>query len=196
MENENIRTEVKILVAQEKIYTTRILKKLAVIEEHKLYSDYGYPSLFKYLVKELKYSEGEAHVRVSATRLLLRDRSVAKKMESGELGLVNAAQVQQALWANGKKSKNEKAPSQAVEEAVGLALDTPTRKAKEKLREGLELKTLRTEKMVLDEKMLAKVDRARAIYGDVSAYETFRHLAGREVASSGPTFEADSKSVL
>ena len=75
-----IRRETKELVAKEKFYTAQILQNLAIIEREKLFSDYHYPSLFKYLTKELKYSDSEANLRVAAVHLVLREKKVIKKL--------------------------------------------------------------------------------------------------------------------
>ena len=60
-----------------------------IIEKNKLYCDLKYPSLFKYLVKELKYSEA-SFVRVNATRLMLKSPYAVKKINDGSLNLTNA----------------------------------------------------------------------------------------------------------
>lgn len=166
----NLRTETKNLVAREKHYTALILKNLARIESQKLYSDYGHSSLYRYLTKELKYSDGEANIRVAAVRLVVRNRDVTQKIQSGKLSLTNAAQAHNFLCQYEKES-SQKANKKTVEHAVKLSEDESTRSAKDKLRRALKLSTPRTEKILLDEKILVKVDRARKIYGNISAYE-------------------------
>ena len=178
----NLREKTKELVDKEKGYTALILKNLAVIERKKLYSDYGYPSLFKYLVRELNYSEGEANTRVAAVKLVVRDVCVAKKVGSGQLSLTNAACVQSSLKQH-EKETGKKASPKIVEQALGLAVGESTRKAKDKLRRGLKLKTPRTGKLILDERILEKIDRARKIYGDVSAYELLDTLLEEKLKS-------------
>ena len=80
----NIFNQTKQLVEREKYYTTKILQNLMVIERDKLYSDLRYPSLYKYVVKELKYSEAEATVRVNAVRLMLKSKLAEQKVIAGE----------------------------------------------------------------------------------------------------------------
>ena len=153
----------------------KISNNLAIIERKKLFSDYGYPSLFKYLTKELKYSDSEANIRVSAVRLVNRDDQVVEKIAKGKLSLTNTAEVGTSLNLL-EKQEGEKAGREVVKEALQLGEDKSTRKAKEDLRKKLRLEIPRREIVTLGEEILAKVDRARVIYGDISAYELFNIL--------------------
>ena len=157
---------------KKKSYTAKILRNLAVIESKKLYSDYGHPSLFKYLTKELKYSDSEANIRVAAVRLVNREKDVVKKISSGQLSLTNAAEVNTSLNLL-ERQEGEKANGTVVAKAIEMGENKSTRRAKEELRRNLKLEMPRREVMTLDEEILAKVDRARVIYGDISSYELF-----------------------
>ena len=167
-----LREQTKELVEKEKFYTARILKNLAVIERQKLFSDYGYPSLFKYLTKELKYSDSEANIRVSAVRLVNRDEGVVEKVAQGTISLTNVAEVGTSLSLL-ERQDGAKVGKEIVKQAIELGENKSTRMAKEDLRKELGLNTPRREFITLGEEMLAKVDRARVIYGDISAYELF-----------------------
>ena len=180
----NLRVQTKELVGKEKHYTALILKNLAVMEKQKLYCDYGYPTLFKYLVKELKYSEKEANIRVAAVKLVARSSRAAAKVASGDLNLTNAAQIQGSLRQLEKESGGKARP-QTVEKAIGLGLNRPTRDVEKKLRETFKLKTPRTERLTLDGRILEKIDRARKIYGNVSAYELLDILLEEKLKSPG-----------
>ena len=158
----DLRHQTKQLVLKEKHFTGLILKNLAVIQKQKLFCDYGYPSLFKYLIKELKYSESEANIRVAAVKLSLREPSVPNKISKGELSLTNAAQVNTSLSLF-EKEQGKKADQDNVQQALDLATNKSTREAKEDLRTNLNLKTPRREKLILDERMLDKMDRVRKI---------------------------------
>ncbi len=64
-----------------------ILHALREVELRKLHLELGYPDLYRFAMKELGYSAGAAHRRISAMRLLNSIQEVASKLESGELGL-------------------------------------------------------------------------------------------------------------
>ena len=147
----NLRKQTSELVEKERFYTAKILQNLAIIDRRKLFSDYGYPSLFKYLTRELKYSEAEANIRVAAVRLIGREKSVAGKIASGEISLTNAAEINTSLGQFEREVK-QKASTQIVQQAVALGENKTTRRAKEDLRKALELKTPRRETLILDEK--------------------------------------------
>src|SRR5262249_42676224 len=86
----------------------------------KLFLELGYSSLFKFVVKELKYSEGAAFRRVAALQLTKDLPEVESKIESGDLSLSTAAQVQNFI-VNEKKMKQPLSPS-AQKELVDLAI--------------------------------------------------------------------------
>jgi 5-methylcytosine-specific restriction endonuclease McrA len=142
---------------------------LAIIDKEKLYSDFGFSSLYHYLIKGLGYSEGEAQIRVSAVKLIRKDDLILPHIESGALSLSNAAQVNVTLDL---VSKEFELTPQMIEEAVKLASGVSTRKAKENLQKTFEPKKARQEILILNEDLLAKLNLVRNIYGeDVSNYE-------------------------
>ena len=180
--NLNLKDQTRQLVIKEKHYTALVLKNLAIIQRQKLFSDYGYPSLFKYLICELGYSESEANIRVAAVKLSLRDASIPSKITRGKLSLTNAAQVNTSLSLL-EKDQGRKANAEVIQKAVGLALDKSTRNAKEDLRVNLKLRPPRRETLILDDRILGKIDRVRKIYGDMSAYELLDILLEEKLKS-------------
>lgn len=88
----------------------------------------AYPSLIKFCIAELGYSEGAAWRRVNASRLMRDNDSVAIKIEDGTLSLTNAAKVQSVV-------------QQAKREHVGL----PTEQLIEKVSQ---LSTREAEKVI------------------------------------------------
>ena len=135
--------DLKNLVKTEKIYTAKILKKLSYIEKDKLYCDLGYSSLFKYLVKELRYSEPEATVRVNAVRLMNRSKIAKKKITDGHISLSNAATLNQSLSSTKEISKPE------FQSLIELAQTKSNRELKKEISQTLNLP--RRETVTLDE---------------------------------------------
>lgn len=94
--------QTKILVADERRITLRLIESLREIEARLLFADMGYGSLFEFCTKELGLSEGSAQRRIQAMRLV-RDVPEAKlAIEDGSLSLSNAAKVQ-GFFQNEKK---------------------------------------------------------------------------------------------
>lgn len=85
------------LSQEERKLTTTILDHLREVEVRKLYAHRGYPSLFEYVVKELGFSEGAAHRRISSMRLTNEVPELRMKIEEGSLKLNQLAQVQRFL---------------------------------------------------------------------------------------------------
>ena len=163
-----IRERTKTLVAKEKHYTAKIIKHLALINRKKLFCDYGYPTLFKYLVHELQYSEAEAYTRVSAVKLAARAPTTTAHIESGNLSLTNAAQINASLGQY-EKEKRTKAPKALVNKMLSLTENKTTREAKRDLQRALNIKAPTKETLVLDERILGKIERAKKLYGSISS---------------------------
>lgn len=84
-------TETRSLVAEERRVSAKLLHYFKEIEHRRLFSEYGCGSLFDFMVKELKYTEGAASRRIKAARLLKVHPEVEKKIESGHLSFTNVA---------------------------------------------------------------------------------------------------------
>jgi 5-methylcytosine-specific restriction endonuclease McrA len=171
----SIFVETKKLVAMEKHYSSLILKNLCIIEKKKWYCDLKYSSLHQYLLKELKYSEGEANIRVGAVRLMLKIPSVENKIGSGELSLSNASKVHQLMHKHSKED---------LLRAINIACNKSTRKAQEELIHEFSLSEPKSEKVKLDSKILAKIKRVKRIYSeDISTYELIDILLEEKLKS-------------
>ena len=89
------RTHAK--AAEERRVTSEFLQHLAEVERRKLYLAQGHSSLWDYLVRDLGYSEGSAHRRISALRLMLDVPEIGQALEDGRLSLSVASKAQTFL---------------------------------------------------------------------------------------------------
>ncbi len=94
LKDQELLDQTKSLVSKERQLLTQVLHYLREVERRKLFSDLGYPSLFEYAVRELKYSEGQAGRRIQAMRLLKELPELEGKIETGALSLSNICQAQ------------------------------------------------------------------------------------------------------
>src|SRR4051812_6432641 len=78
------------LAQREREITVELLQHLQEVERRKLYLDLGYPSLYDYVIKELKFSEGSAYRRIQAMRLSKDLPEAALKLADGRLSLTTA----------------------------------------------------------------------------------------------------------
>jgi len=99
--------ELRGLVARERSLLTEVLQYLLEVEVRKLYLARGFSSLFAFCTEELGYSEPEAQLRIQSMRLLKAVPEVEAKLESGELSMSVAAQIQGA-------ARREKLPKERV----------------------------------------------------------------------------------
>ena len=164
--------ETKEIAEKEKYYTRKLLKNLMVIERDKLYCDLKYPSLYKYLMKELGYSDAEATVRINAVRLMLKSQIAAEKVSKGEITLSNAAAANKVLQNH---AVDKKTTTQVVKQAERCS----TREFKDFV--NRKFKRERKEVVVLQEYMIEKFDRLRKKYGDHSTLELIQMMLEREL---------------
>lgn len=95
---------VSISSAERKL-TLELLHHLQEFDRRKLYAERGHPSLFEYVVHELKYSESAAQRRIFAMRALRDLPELEEQVRSGELKVTQLAQVQSFLRMEQKQGK-------------------------------------------------------------------------------------------
>ncbi len=110
--------ELKSLVSREREVTTEILHYLREVESRKLHLERGYPSLFEFTVRELGYSEGSAHRRILAMRLLKALPELEPKIRSGELTLTTAARAQGFFKEEAKRRNVSREEKKATVESL------------------------------------------------------------------------------
>jgi 5-methylcytosine-specific restriction endonuclease McrA len=91
------------LAHHERKITVELLRHLREVERRQLFLEIGYPSLYDYAIKELRFSEGAAYRRIQAMRLIRDVPSASQRIEQGTLSLTTAAKVQTVL----KKTPHE-----------------------------------------------------------------------------------------
>jgi hypothetical protein len=142
------------LAQKERQILSDLLWHLKEIDSRKLYSDLRCSSLFDYCVKVLKYSEGQASRRVSATRLLKTMPKIMKHIESGDLNLTQLNQAHhffnemQILAAEEKEKIIEKISGKSNRESEKMLDDLKGEKAPKKVVLHLKEETLQRLKQV------------------------------------------------
>jgi len=106
--DKNLLNEMSKLVVQEREVLEKVLWHLREIDQRKLYCEVKCGSLFEYCVKVLKYSEGQASRRVTASRLLKELPEVAKEIKKGEINLTQLNQVKQFFLSEGVTAVEDK----------------------------------------------------------------------------------------
>jgi hypothetical protein len=170
-----ILNQTKDFVKKEKSFTVLILKNLKHIQEHRLFAKLGYPSLYKYLIKELKYSEGEANIRVANVKLMRRSKAANEKILKGELSLTNGRDIFRGL-DQGKDIDEEK-----IIKVIGEIKNKSTREAQNIIAQLFELETPKEEKLVLRGEILVKLNRLKEKHKIDSTLELLEILFDRDL---------------
>jgi 5-methylcytosine-specific restriction endonuclease McrA len=97
MNSQGLHEKLSQLVKSERKVTDQILFCIQEIDLKKSYLKLGFSSLFDYLVKFQKYSEGAAQRRISAARLLREIPGLAEKLQTGSINLSQLAKLQVAI---------------------------------------------------------------------------------------------------
>ena len=105
LSNDFLLSQTKTLVQKERKINIEILQHLQEIESRKLYLERGFSSLFDYAIKELGYGEGAAYRRIKAMKLCQDIPETKIQIESGQLNLSKASQLQSFFEKQQRKSK-------------------------------------------------------------------------------------------
>ncbi len=114
--NTELLIQLKLKIENERKLLMEILHTLREVEARKLHLEIGYSDLYTFAIKELGYSAGAAHRRISAMRLLKSVPEIAPKLESGELGLENASQAQVFFRKEDQRRKEQGEQKLSLEE--------------------------------------------------------------------------------
>ncbi len=98
-------SETKSAILEERRATTRILHCFREIESRMLYAEAGFSSLHEMAIKYFGLSEGAAHRRISAMRLLKEVPDLAPALEEGRISLSVASTVQDFFRAEKREGK-------------------------------------------------------------------------------------------
>ena len=105
LSDDFLLSQIKILVQKERKFNIEILQHLQEIESRKIYLERGFSSLFDYAVRELCYGEGAAYRRIKAMKLCKDIPETKNQIESGQLNLSTASQLQSFFEKQKRKPK-------------------------------------------------------------------------------------------
>lgn len=210
LSNDQLLQQTRVLARQERELQVRFLDFIREIDQRKLHLSLGYPSLFEFLTRELKFSAGAAQRRIDAARLMTSVPNVREHLANGELNLMSLARTQSVIRAEEKargqkinrrtKEKMvERIRGKSIGEATSLLLDEfpeatlrVQTKQKESLRSVGEKKSRLS--LVVDENLKRKFNRVREITAhrlkDGSWHETLELLVDDFLQRSDPLIKA------
>src|ERR1044071_3703544 len=130
LSHSDLISKTKALVSEARRLGTEILHHLREIESRKLYLE-RYSSLHEFVVKELHYSDGAAFRRIQAMRLIRELPQVEEALQSGEVSLSTASQLQNFFRAEKKRAEQNREPSYTQAEKLELFKQIKTKSTRE-----------------------------------------------------------------
>lgn len=115
MQAKILDQKLKALAASERKITYEILLLIQTLDIGKAYRELGFSSLHEYLTKEIGYSEGAAHRRISSARLMKQVPSLDEKIKDGSLNLTQTSLAQVAIRQEEKAAGRKISPEQKIE---------------------------------------------------------------------------------
>lgn len=107
LSDQELHQRIKDCVQQERQILTTVLHHLKEVDRRRLFSAYGYQSLYDYAEKELKYPGDQAYRRINAMKLLSELPELEPKISSGKLTLTHLSEARR-LFKKKLCSKKEK----------------------------------------------------------------------------------------
>lgn len=152
--NEQLLTSLKSLRAKERETLSKIISHLQEIERRRAYCALGYSNLFRYLTRELGYSDSAAARRMQALKLVKRVPEAKGMIESGQINLSTAGKVNQYLDVHGDPKGVERFRQKSAAESDAIlgecGIIKPKREIKRQVSETKVRVSLNLEKKTLD----------------------------------------------
>ena len=208
--HQEILNRTEKLVFEERRINSEILECLQQIESKMIYAEMAYSSLYEFCVKHLKYSEGAAHRRISAMRLLktlpekMKQETILK-IESGSISVSNLCLLHGFLKTEKKESK--KIYSNEEKTSLILSIENCSKLEVEKKLAAIQPKIIPIEsrriltnelteiKFVADQALIEKLNRVYEIASnalpDTSMVKLIHRLADEFLKKNDPLLKTN-----
>ncbi len=167
--------------SKERAATYIVLKYLSQVQSTKLHLKLGYSSLYKFLIKELGYSEGEAVTRISALKLMMKVPIIESKIKDGEINLSKAAKLSTLI---------EKSKTEIKQKDLLIICDKikskSVRHTEDVVRRHLQIAKPKFKNIILNKSQVQKLDKVRKLYGDISDNELIEILLSEKLNNNAP----------
>ena len=107
LSDEKLQTRLARLARHERKVMALVLQHIAEVMRRKLYLTLGYPSIYHYLTKSLRYSESCAYRRIQAAQALCEVPEIKPALEQGALNRTQVCLVQRTLRKEEKFQRAE-----------------------------------------------------------------------------------------
>src|SRR5687768_10089629 len=212
-DNELIK-ETLNLVQKERKLLTAVIHYLREINQRRLYSAYGYKSLFDFTTKYLGYNEAQAYRRINAMKLLKDLPEIEEKITQGKIHLSHIS-IAQTHFKQEKKIHNKELSHQDKLSLIKQIENTSSKKAQsivislssspEVLKRRDQVNSISTDhielKFIANEELQSKIEKLRGLLAhqspDLSIGELFNRLCDLGLNAWDPrkTFAAKKRCV-
>jgi hypothetical protein len=135
LSNEELIHSLKALAKEERGHTVAILKQLQEMDRRRLAEESGFPSLFEYCVRELRFAHGAAARRIQAARAAAKFEILYRTIERGLLSVSTVSLLAPHLtWSNHRKLIREASGKSAREVEALIASFAPSPAPVERVR--------------------------------------------------------------
>jgi len=100
--------KLETLAKVERRISVKILRRLMEVERGRIHLDMGYSSLFIFLTKHLKYSDGSAYRRIEAMKILRDVPDLGQRITVGAISVTVAAEISRIVKIKKIKNPEEK----------------------------------------------------------------------------------------
>ena len=194
LSRDELLSETRRRVSAEKDATLALLECLRELDGRKTYLEMGFASLHEFVIQDLGLSEGSAHRRISAARLLAQIPELKPALEEGKLNLSSLTMAQSAFRKSSYSISEKKeilkelesAPKREVERKLSaLCPESP------KPDQVRAISATHSElKLTVSEEMLRKLDRLRELlahtHSQASVSELLELALDRTLAKLDP----------
>jgi hypothetical protein len=105
MTNAELLLKTELAVKTERRSTSEVVRLFQEISNRQLFLERGFPNLYEMATKHFGYCAGSAMRRINAMRLTSIIPAVESKLESGELSLSVASEVQSFFYSEAKRCR-------------------------------------------------------------------------------------------
>lgn len=97
LSDDDLRTTAEKIAAYNRRAEAALIEHLAEIERRRVFSAWGFKSMYDYVTRELKYSGSSAYRRIEAARAFRQIPEIKTEIENGGLKLTQICDVQSAI---------------------------------------------------------------------------------------------------
>lgn len=191
LSNEELLLQTEVLVREERNVTISVLHCLQEVEARLLHAELGYSNIYEFCTKHLNYSNGAAHRRISAMRVLktlsiVEKAKTEKKIENGSLSLTNLSLFYGFLKTEEKIAERIYSDEQKLK--LLRELEHLSRREAERKLASIQPKMLRNDservvtddlteiRFLADETLIQKLNRVREITAHTHARASYAQL--------------------